>query len=171
MSGSSRKSAFRSVIGLLYRPCHRHDRRNPTARVTVEARSSQRMRRCDMTRRFLLVLVFACLPSLALAAGLRDGSYRVEVTEAGPYQQPHIRYIVVLENGSQMGFALLAAEGGPWRYGAGSMAGGDQASGSLFTPDGSAYGTFNLTITQDGQISGVLYEGASYLYLTGARFF
>ena len=124
-----------------------------------------------MTRRLVLALVLACLPSLALAAGPRDGSYRVEVTDAGLYQQPHVRYVVVVQNGSQIGFALLAAEGGPWQYGAGVISAGDQASGNLFIHDGTAYGTFSLTITEGGQLSGVLYEGSSYLYVTGARFF
>jgi hypothetical protein len=123
-----------------------------------------------MTRRLLLALVLACLPSLALAAGPRDGSYRVEVAEVGPYQEPHIRYVVVIQNDSQIGFALLGAEGGPWRYGAGTIS-GDQAAGTLFVHDGTAYGTFNLTITGDGQLSGAIYEGSSYLYVAGARFF
>ena len=124
-----------------------------------------------MIRRLLLALVLACLPSLALAAGPRDGSYRVDVTEAGPYQQPtRVRYVVVIQNDAQIGFALLAAEGGPWRYGAGTIS-GDQASGTLFAHDGTAYGTFSLTITQDGQLAGVMYEGSAYLYLGGERFF
>lgn len=121
-------------------------------------------------RRLLLALVLACLPSLALAAGPRDGSYRVEVTEPTPYQQGLIDYLVVIQNETQIGFALLHAEGGPWRYGAGVLD-GDHATGDLFLHSGAPYGTFRLTITEGGQLAGTMYEGATLRYVNGARFF
>lgn len=125
-----------------------------------------------MKSRLLLVLALLLLPAVALAAGPRDGSYYVQETQqTQPYASGSIAYFVVLQNGDQIGFALLQAEGGPWRYGAGVLS-ENHATGELRLPDGASYGTFDLTITEAGQLSGTLYEfGGAYLYVQGSRFF
>jgi hypothetical protein len=68
---------------------------------------------------------------------------------------------VVLQEGTALGLALLFPEGF-WVYGTGTLSPSNQIQGSLFQADGSAYGSFNLTIA-DGHVNGtIVEEGTTY---------
>src|ERR1700675_197071 len=89
----------------------------------------------------VLVLLAATAP--ALAAGPQDGAYAV--VESAPGSSNLQTTLVVLQEGAALGLALLFPEGF-WVFGSGILSPSNQIQGSLFQADGSAYGSFNLSI-------------------------
>jgi hypothetical protein len=105
----------------------------------------------------MLMLLAATAP--ALAAGPQEGAYAV--VESAPGSSDLQTTLVVLQEGTALGLALLFPEGF-WVFGTGTLSPSNQIQGSLFQPDGSAYGSFNLTIA-DGHVNGsIVEEGATY---------
>lgn len=116
-------------------------------------------------RGLLIALVFACLPSLASAAGALDGSYALE----GPVAYP--TYVVVLQNGELVGLAVLDTYFG-WTYGVGPLQ-GNHVTGDLLNPNQSPVGRFDFTFGPEGVFAGTLYDGyfEEAIPVVGKRFF
>jgi hypothetical protein len=80
-------------------------------------------------------------------------------------------YIVVLQNNTQFGFALLDPEG-LWLYGFGELSAQNQSAGPLIDPFGNLQiGQFSLQFG-DGSVSGTItFADEVPLSVSGARFF
>ena len=113
----------------------------------------------------MLMLLAATAP--ALAAGPQEGAYAV--VESAPGSSDLQTTLVVLQNGTALGLALLFPEGF-WVFGTGTLSAANQIQGSLFQADGSAYGSFNLTIA-DGHVNGTIVEEGTSYSATGPRIF
>jgi hypothetical protein len=113
----------------------------------------------------MLMLLAATAP--ALAAGPQEGAYAV--VESAPGSSDLQTTIVVLQDGTALGLALLFPEGF-WVYGTGTLSPSNQIQGSLFQADGSAYGSFNLTFAA-GQVNGTIVEEGTSYSATGHRIF
>jgi hypothetical protein len=113
----------------------------------------------------MLMLLAATAP--ALAAGPQEGAYAV--VESAPGSSDLQTTLVVLQNGTALGLALLFPEGF-WVFGTGTLSPSNQIQGSLFQADGSAYGSFNLTIA-DGHVNGTIVEEGTSYSATGPRIF
>jgi hypothetical protein len=113
----------------------------------------------------MLMLFAATAP--ALAAGPEEGAYAV--VESAPGSSDLQTTLVVLQDGTALGLALLFPEGF-WVYGTGTLSPSNQIQGSLFQADGSAYGSFNLTIAA-GQVNGTIVEEGTSYSATGQRIF
>ena len=113
----------------------------------------------------ILMLLAATAP--ALAAGPQEGAYAV--VESAPGSSDLQTTIVVLQDGTALGLALLFPEGF-WVYGTGTLSPSNQIQGSLFQADGSAYGSFNLTFAA-GQVNGTIVEEGTSYSATGHRIF
>ena len=96
----------------------------------------------------MLMLLAATAP--ALAVGPQDGAYAI--VESAPGSSDLQTTLVVLQEGTALGLALLFPEGF-WVFGSGTLSPSNQIQGTLFEADGSAYGSFNLTIA-NGQVNG-----------------
>jgi hypothetical protein len=113
----------------------------------------------------ILVLFAATAP--ALAVGPQDGAYAV--VESSPGSSDLQTTLVVLQEGTALGLAFLFPEGF-WVYGTGVLSPSNQIQGSLFQADGTAYGSFNLTIA-DGRVSGSIEEQGTTYNAAGSRIF
>ena len=113
----------------------------------------------------MLMLLAATAP--ALAAGPQEGAYAV--VESAPGSSDLQTTLVVLQNGTALGLALLFPEGF-WVFGTGTLSPSNQIQGSLFQADGSAYGSFNLTIA-DGHVNGSIEEQGTTYSAAGQRIF
>jgi len=113
-----------------------------------------------------VIAIFLSMPVLA-AAGPFDGAYSVvETSSNGQFQD----YVVVLQNGAQIVLAILHPDVGSWFYGIGTL-NGNTVSGTLFQPNGTNFGNFNVTLGADGSLSGTLTDTVLTLNLNGARIF
>lgn len=113
----------------------------------------------------ILVLLAATGP--ALAAGPQDGAYAV--VESAPGSSDLQTTLVVLQEGTALGLAFLFPEGF-WVYGTGTLSPSNQIQGTLFQANGSAYGSFNLTIA-DGHVNGSIEEEGTTYSAAGPRIF
>ena len=113
----------------------------------------------------MLMLLAATAP--AFAAGPQDGAYAV--VESLPGSSDLQTTVVVLQEGTALGLALLFPEGF-WVFGSGTLSPSNQIQGSLLQADGSAYGSFNLTIA-NGQVNGTIEEQGTTYSATGPRIF
>jgi hypothetical protein len=75
----------------------------------------------------------------------------------------------VLQEGTALGLALLFPEGF-WVYGSGNLSPSNQIQGTLFQADGTAYGSFNLSIA-DGHVNGSIEEQGTTYSAAGPRIF
>ena len=117
---------------------------------------------------FFLALIFSCVvaPVRALAVGPLDGAY--SVVQSNPTYGTFLTYIVVIQNGSTIGFASLDPSDGTWTYGFGTLS-GSQVTGTLFRVDGTAYGTFLVTVTGT-TFSGTFVESGIPFTCSGSKF-
>jgi hypothetical protein len=113
----------------------------------------------------MLILLAATAP--ALAVGPQDGAYAV--VESSPGSSNLQTTLVVLQAGSTLGLALLFPEGF-WVFGGGTLSPSNQIQGTLFEADGTAYGSFNLTIA-DGHVNGSIEEQGTTYSAAGPRIF
>ncbi len=113
----------------------------------------------------MLMLLAATAP--ALAVGPLDGAYAV--VESSPGSSDLQTTLVVLQEGTALGLAFLFPEGF-WVFGTGTLSPSNQIQGSLFQADGSAYGSFNLTIA-NGHVNGTIEEQGTTYSATGPRIF
>lgn len=113
----------------------------------------------------ILVLLAATGP--ALAVGPQDGAYAV--VESAPGSSDLQTTLVVLQEGTALGLAFLFPEGF-WVYGTGTLSPSNQIQGTLFQANGSAYGSFNLTIA-DGHVNGSIEEEGTTYSAAGPRIF
>ena len=113
----------------------------------------------------MLMLLAAIGP--ALAVGPQDGAYAI--VESAPGSSDLQTTLVVLQEGTALGLALLFPEGF-WVFGSGTLSPSNQIQGSLFEANGSAYGSFNLTIA-NGQVSGTIEEQGTTYSAAGPRIF
>jgi hypothetical protein len=113
----------------------------------------------------MLILLAATAP--ALAAGPQDGAYAL--VESSPGSDDLQTTLVVLQEGTTLGLALLFPEGF-WVFGTGTLSASNQIQGSLFQADGSAYGSFNLTIA-NGHVNGSIVEQGTTYSAAGPRIF
>ena len=113
----------------------------------------------------MLMLLAAAAP--ALAAGPLDGAYAI--VESAPGSSDLQTTLVVLQEGTALGLALLFPEGF-WVFGSGTLSPSNQIQGSLFEANGSAYGSFNLTIA-NGQVNGTIEEQGTTYSAAGPRIF
>src|SRR5687767_5495198 len=113
----------------------------------------------------MLILLAAIGP--ALAVGPQDGAYAI--VESAPGSSDLQTTLVVLQEGTALGLALLFPEGF-WVYGTGTLSPSNQIQGSLFQADGSAYGSFNLTIA-NGHVNGTIVEEDTTYSAAGQRIF
>ena len=113
----------------------------------------------------MMMLLAATAP--ALAVGPQDGAYAV--VESAPGASDLNTTLMVLQEGSALGLALLFPEGF-WVFGSGTLSPSNQIQGTLFESNGSAYGSFNLTIA-DGHVSGSIVEQGTTFSAAGSRIF
>ena len=113
----------------------------------------------------MLILLAATAP--ALAVGPQDGAYAV--VESAPGSSDLQTTLVVLQEGTALGLALLFPEGF-WVFGSGTLSPTNQIQGTLFESNGSAYGSFNLTIA-NGHVSGSIEEQGTTYSAAGQRIF
>ena len=113
----------------------------------------------------MLILLAATVP--ALAVGPQDGAYAV--VESSPGSPDLQTTLVVLQSGTTLGLALLFPEGF-WVFGGGALSPSNRIQGSLFEADGSAYGSFDLTIA-DGHVNGSIVEQGTTYSAGGPRIF
>ena len=114
----------------------------------------------------LALVAVLFMPPFAFAAGPHDGAYSVTQTRPG-YVLSH--YIVVVQNGQNIGFASLFANG-TWTYGMGQFTSPTEAIGTLYQAAGDVYGSFAVTVAPEGVIHGtVVVFGVTY-EITGVRF-
>ena len=113
----------------------------------------------------MLMLLAATAP--ALAVGLQEGAYAV--VESAPGSSNLQTTLVVLQEGTALGLALLFPEGF-WVYGSGTLSPSNQIQGNLFQADGSAYGSFNLSIA-NGHVNGTIEEQGTTYSAAGPRIF
>ena len=113
----------------------------------------------------MLMLLAATAP--ALAAGPQEGAYAV--VESAPGSSDLQTTLVVLQEGTALGLALLFPEGF-WVFGSGTLSPSNQIQGNLFEANGSAYGSFNLTIA-NGHVSGTIEEQGTTYSAAGPRIF
>jgi hypothetical protein len=113
----------------------------------------------------MLILLAATVP--AVAVGPQDGAYAV--VESSPGSSNLQTTLVVLQAGSTLGLALLFPEGF-WVFGSGTLSPSNQIQGPLFEADGTAYGSFNLTIA-DGHVNGSIEEQGTTYSAAGPRIF
>ena len=113
----------------------------------------------------MLMLLAATAP--ALAVGPQDGAYAI--IESAPGSSDLQTTLVVLQEGTALGLALLFPEGF-WVFGSGTLSPSNQIQGTLFQADGSAYGSFNLTIA-NGQVNGTIEEQGTTYSAAGPRIF
>jgi hypothetical protein len=111
----------------------------------------------------MLLLLAVTVP--ALAVGPQDGAYAV--VESAPGSSDLRTTLVVLQQGTALGLALLFPEGF-WVYGTGTLSPSNQIQGTLFEADGSAYGSFNLTIA-NGLVNGTIEEQGTTYSAAGPR--
>jgi hypothetical protein len=111
----------------------------------------------------MLLLLAVTVP--ALAVGPQDGAYAV--VESAPGSSDLQTTLVVLQQGTALGLALLFPEGF-WVYGTGTLSPANQIQGTLFEADGSAYGSFNLTIA-NGLVNGTIEEQGTTYSAAGPR--
>ena len=107
------------------------------------------------------------LPRTGSLAGPLDGAYAV--VESAPGSSDLQTTLVVLQEGTALGLALLFPEGF-WVFGSGTLSPSNQIQGTLFEADGSAYGSFNLTIA-NGQVNGTIEEQGTTYSAAGPRIF
>jgi hypothetical protein len=113
----------------------------------------------------MLMLLAATAP--ALAAGPQEGAYAV--VESAPGSSDLQTTLVVLQEGTALGLALLFPEGF-WVYGNGTLSPSNQIQGNLLQADGSAYGSFNLSIA-NGHVNGTIEEQGTTYSAAGPRIF
>ena len=113
----------------------------------------------------MLMLLAATAP--ALAVGPQDGAYAI--VESAPGSSDLQTTLVVLQEGTALGLALLFPEGF-WVFGSGTLSPSNQIQGNLFEANGSAYGSFNLTIA-NGHVSGTIEEQGTTYSAAGPRIF
>jgi hypothetical protein len=113
----------------------------------------------------MLMLLAATAP--ALAVGPQEGAYAV--VESAPGSSDLQTTLVVLQEGTTLGLALLFPEGF-WVYGTGTLSPSNQIQGNLFQADGSAYGSFNLSIA-NGHVNGTIEEQGTTYSAAGSRIF
>ena len=113
----------------------------------------------------MLMLLAATAP--ALAVGPQEGAYAV--VESAPGSSDLQTTLVVLQEGTALGLALLFPEGF-WVFGSGTLSPSNQIQGNLFEANGSAYGSFNLTIA-NGHVSGTIEEQGTTYSAAGPRIF
>ncbi|HUG37284.1 MAG TPA: hypothetical protein VML54_10065 [Candidatus Limnocylindrales bacterium] len=115
-----------------------------------------------------LVIVAVLTPGTGLAAGALDAVY--SVTEQSPVPPILTQYFtVVIQTGSTVGIANLFYDDGTWTYGFGTLV-GNRVTGTLYDPDGSPYGTFNVTISGN-TFSGQSVFGGYTRTITGIKIF
>ena len=120
---------------------------------------------CRIVAIGMLMLFAAAAP--ALAAGPQEGAYAV--VESAPGSSDLQTTVVVLQEGTAVGLALLFPEGF-WVFGSGTLSPSNQIQGNLFEANGSAYGSFNLTIA-NGHVSGTIEEQGTTYSAAGPRIF
>jgi len=113
------------------------------------------------------ILTLLAVAAPALAVGPQDGAYAV--VESAPGSSNLQTTLVVLQEGTALGLALLFPEGF-WVYGSGTLSPSNQIQGTLFQADGTAYGSFNLSIA-DGHVNGSIEEQGTTYSATGPRIF
>jgi len=113
-----------------------------------------------------IVALALAVPVLAAAVGPFDGAYSVtEISSEGKF----LDYVVILQKGTEVAVAILLPDVSSWFYGMGNLS-GSTVSGTLFVPDGTSFGTFNLRLGDDGSLSGTLDTGET-VNLNGSRIF
>ena len=120
---------------------------------------------CRVVAIGMLILLAATAP--AAAVGPQDGAYAV--VESAPGSSNLQTTLVVLQEGTALGLALLFPEGF-WVFGSGILSPSNQIQGTLFQADGSAYGSFNLSIA-DGHVNGTIEEQGTTYSAAGPRIF
>ena len=120
---------------------------------------------CRVVAIGMLMLLAATAP--ALAAGPQEGAYAV--VESAPGSSDLQTTVVVLQEGTALGLALLFPEGF-WVYGTGTLSPSNQIQGNLVQADGSAYGSFNLSIA-NGHVNGSIEEQGTTYSAAGPRIF
>jgi hypothetical protein len=113
------------------------------------------------------MLMLLAATGAALAAGPQDGAYAI--VESAPGSSDLQTTLVVLQEGTALGLALLFPEGF-WVFGSGTLSPSNQIQGNLFEANGSAYGSFNLTIA-NGHVSGTIEEQGTTYSAAGPRIF
>ena len=113
----------------------------------------------------MLMLLAATAP--ALAVGPQEGAYAL--VESAPGSSDLQTTLVVLQEGTALGLALLFPEGF-WVYGTGTLSPSNQIQGNLVQADGSAYGSFNLSIA-GGHVNGSIEEQGTTYSAAGPRIF
>jgi prepilin-type processing-associated H-X9-DG protein len=113
------------------------------------------------------MLMFLAATAPALAVGPQEGAYAV--VESSPGSSNLQTTLVVLQEGTALGLALLFPEGF-WVYGTGTLSPSNQIQGSLLQADGSAYGSFNLSFA-DGHVNGTIVEEGTTYSAAGQRIF
>jgi hypothetical protein len=113
------------------------------------------------------MLILAAATAPALAVGPQEGAYAV--VESAPGSSNLQTTLMVLQEGTALGLALLFPEGF-WVYGSGTLSPSNQIQGNLFQADGSAYGSFNLGIA-NGHVNGTIEEQGTTYSAAGPRIF
>jgi hypothetical protein len=90
----------------------------------------------------LALLAFLGIASLAQAAGPLDGVYTLNAT--APDSDPFQMYLVVIQNGTVVGIAILDPLFGEYFYGFATLSAEQGLQGVLFYGDGLEAGSFNL---------------------------
>jgi len=122
-----------------------------------------------MTCRIVAIgmLMLLAITAPAVAVGPQDGAYAV--VESLPGSSDLQTTLVVLQEGTALGLAFLFPEGF-WVFGTGTLSPSNQIQGGLFEADGSAYGSFSLTIA-DGHVNGSIEEQGTTYSAAGQRIF
>lgn len=115
-----------------------------------------------------LLLALLAVAAPARAAGAFDGAYAVTQATAG--MEPFQIFVVVLQNGGQVGLALLDPLTYEWTYGFGSFTSTSQVEGTMFFPGGADYATFTVAFS-GSSLTGSLTQAGIVFTLTGNRFF
>jgi hypothetical protein len=114
-----------------------------------------------------IIAIVLSMPVLAVAVGPFDGAYSVVATSSNGQ---FLDYVVVLQNGTQIVLTILYPDVGSWFYGIGTL-NGNTGSGTLFQPNNTSFGSFNVTLGADGSLSGTLTDTGLTVNLNGSRIF
>jgi hypothetical protein len=117
-----------------------------------------------------LVLAFILAPiGTARAAGPLDGIYVLATANADlDYRETSIG--VVIQNGNAVALVNLYGDDS-WDFGIGTFTSAEAVAGTLYQPDGTAYGTFEITFSGGTAFTGVATFGGYVFGLKAVRVF
>lgn len=117
-----------------------------------------------------LVLAFVLTPSgPARAAGPFDGVYIVVTSNPGiGYSETSLA--VLIQNGGNVAFVNLFGDG-TWDFGVGTFLNATTIAGTLYQPNGSAYGTFQVAVAGGASFAGQATFGGYTFAVNGTRAF